>query len=54
VNEQPTGDAVDRDWQRWWNSIPEADRKKITDYEQSIGTELSWGQRYLMVTGKRP
>lgn len=50
---QPTGNTAEREWQRWWNSLPEDDRKKITDCERSIGAELSWNQRYVMVAGKR-
>lgn len=50
MNETSAADTAEREWQNWWNALPDDVRQKITDYEASIGAKLTWNQRYLLVT----
>lgn len=50
MNEPSAGDKAEQEWQRWWDTLPAAVRQKLTDYEESLGTKLTWNQRYLLVT----
>lgn len=43
-------DVAEQEWQRWWGALPDDVRQKITDYEESLGTKLTWNQRYLLVS----
>lgn len=47
MNKSSAWDNLEQDWQRWWDTLPDDVRQKITDYEESIGTKLTWNQRYL-------
>jgi len=50
VNETSAADMAEREWQDWWDALPNDVRQKITDYEESVGAKMSWNQRYLLVT----
>jgi hypothetical protein len=48
VNETSAADAAEREWQDWWDGLPDDVRQTITDYEASIGARLTWNNRYMV------